>query len=146
MRQSVQILTKTSFWYIIYIANRILFDPLFSCLFRKDLDRILKKESVAQLKTELCEDDVAEMRRLQNQYLRNEGLVFIIELRLKELRLKNLYTIKEIAGVLGCTASLVSRYENGSRMPRADYLVKLADFYDVSVDYLLGLTEDKERH
>lgn len=78
--------------------------------------------------------------------LNKEGLVFIIELRLKELRLKNLYTIKEIAGVLGCTASLVSRYENGSRMPRADYLVKLADFYDVSVDYLLGLTEDKERH
>ena len=139
----MQILTKTSCWYIIYVANRILFGPLFSCLFRKDLDRILKK---AQLKTELCEDDVAEMRRLQNQYLKKEGLVFIIELRLKELRLKNLYTIKEIAGVLGCTASLVSRYENGSRMPRADYLVKLADFYDVSVDYLLGLTEDKERH
>lgn len=71
--QSVQILTKTSFWYIIYVANRILFGPLFSCLFRKDLDRILKKESVAQLKTELCEDDVAEMRRLQNQYFKKEG-------------------------------------------------------------------------
>ena len=72
--------------------------------------------------------------------------MFIIKLRLKELRLKHLYAIKDIAELLGCTASLVSRYENGSRMPRADYLVKLADFYDVSVDYLLGLTEDKTRY
>lgn len=72
--------------------------------------------------------------------------MFIIKLRLKELRLKHLYAIKDVAELLGCTPSLVSRYENGSRMPRADYLAKLADFYDVSVDYLLGLTEDKTRH
>ena len=71
--------------------------------------------------------------------------MFIIKLRLKELRLKQLYTIKDIAELLGCTPSLISRYESGSRMPRADYLVKLADFYDVSVDYLLWLTLDKTR-
>jgi len=42
-----------------------------------------------------------------------------------------------------CDQSLYSKYERGERPLPLEYAVRLADFYCVSVDYLVGLTDKK---
>lgn len=58
--------------------------------------------------------------------------------RLRELRIQNKMTQREIATYLGITQPSYIRYENGKSEPTLECLVKIADLYDVSVDYLLG--------
>ena len=50
---------------------------------------------------------------------------------------------EDIAQVLNCTQACYSNYENGKREIPYAVLNKLADFYNVSVDYLLGRTNTK---
>lgn len=59
-----------------------------------------------------------------------------MNLRLKELRQIKGISQQEIADYLHCTAVTYSRYENGSRSPSLDLLIKLADYFDVTLDYL----------
>ena len=59
-------------------------------------------------------------------------------MRLKELRLKNNLTQKEIADYLNITQNTYSQYENGKRQVPTEIYMRLADYYDVSLDYLLG--------
>lgn len=61
-----------------------------------------------------------------------------MNLKLKELRLIKGFSQQEIADYLHCTAVTYSRYENGSRSPSPDLLVKLADYFNVTLDYLLN--------
>ena len=63
-----------------------------------------------------------------------------MKLRIKDLREDNDLTQKQVAAVLMCDQSLYSKYERGERALPLDYADKLADFYGVSVDYLLGRT------
>ena len=63
---------------------------------------------------------------------------FLAELR-KERRLLQ----KEVANYLNVTVATVSNYEKGVHSPDLDTLVKLADFFDVSTDYLLQRTDYK---
>ena len=58
--------------------------------------------------------------------------------RLRELRIQSKMTQREIATYLGITQPSYIRYENGKSEPTLECLVKIADLYDVSVDYLLG--------
>lgn len=58
-------------------------------------------------------------------------------IRLKELRLKNGLTQAEMAKNFSITVTQYQRYENGKSNPRVEDLVHLADFFGVSVDYLL---------
>ena len=58
--------------------------------------------------------------------------------RLRELRARHAFTQDRVAKELGVHESAVSRWEGGSRMPTGDDLIKLADLYRVSIDYLLG--------
>lgn len=59
-------------------------------------------------------------------------------LRLKELRTeKNVYQ-KEIANQIKKTTDTISAYEKGKAEPSIDMLIKLADYFQVSVDYLIG--------
>lgn len=51
---------------------------------------------------------------------------------------------KNLAQALNCTQACYSNYENGKRDVTPQVLEKLADFYNVSVDYLLGRTNTKE--
>jgi len=62
-------------------------------------------------------------------------------LRLKELRLENGKTQYELADYLHIGQSTYSQYENGQRQVPIDALIRLADYYDVSVDYILGRTD-----
>lgn len=67
----------------------------------------------------------------------NEG---ILAKRLKELREERGYFQKFVADKLGIRSNTLSGYENGTRMPDPAMLTKIADLYNVSVDYLLGRT------
>lgn len=64
--------------------------------------------------------------------------------RIKNLREDYDYSQTFIAQYLKCSQRTYSDYERGIITWKADYLVLLADLYNVSVDYLLGRTENKE--
>ena len=61
-------------------------------------------------------------------------------MKLKELRKQNKKTQLEIAELLNVTSQTYGRYELGTCEPTIDSLIKLADYYGVSMDYLLGRT------
>lgn len=63
--------------------------------------------------------------------------------RLKEIREDRDYTQIEIAKILKITQAQYSRYEQGINLISTEKLSLLADFYDVSVDYLLLRTDIK---
>ena len=61
--------------------------------------------------------------------------------RLKELRKNTGYTQKEIAEHIGTSQPSYQNWEKGSRKPSRETIQKLADFFNVSTDYLLGQTD-----
>lgn len=65
--------------------------------------------------------------------------------RIKELREDKDFGQKEVAAYLGIPRGTYRNYENGYRKIPAEILVKLAEFYNVSVDYLLEVSDKKER-
>ncbi len=63
-------------------------------------------------------------------------------IRIRNLREdKDLYQ-KSIANILGISQQYYSEYENGKRPIPVTHLIKLAQFYNVSLDYLVGLTDE----
>ena len=62
--------------------------------------------------------------------------------RLKDLREDNDKTQKDIADYLGMKQPQYSRYENGLRDIPSDILIMLADYYNVSTDYIFGRTNN----
>lgn len=68
-----------------------------------------------------------------------------IGLKLKELRLNKGYTQKQIAENLGISEQSYQRYESESHNPTIDKLIELARFFEVSIDYLVGETNDPTR-
>lgn len=63
--------------------------------------------------------------------------------RIRNLREDNDKTQKEIADYLFCDQSLYSKYERGLRDVPVGIIIKLAQFYGTSTDYILGLTDEK---
>lgn len=63
---------------------------------------------------------------------------------LKALRLERGILQKELAQTLHLSIGTLSNYENGVHQPDLTTLCRLADFYQVSVDYLLGRTECRQ--
>lgn len=61
--------------------------------------------------------------------------------RLTELRKQYKYTQRQMADILGISQPSYIRYENDTFEPTHENLVKLADAFDVSVDYLLGRSD-----
>jgi len=57
---------------------------------------------------------------------------------LLKLRKENNATQKDIATYLGCSDTVYSRYERGVREPSIEILIKLADYYHTTIDYLVG--------
>ena len=64
--------------------------------------------------------------------------------RLHDLRVDSDLLQKDVANYLQCTQVSYSYYELGKRDIPTDVLIKLADFYHTSTDYLLGITDEKE--
>ena len=63
-------------------------------------------------------------------------------MRLKELREENNLSQWDVANGIQTSQRNIGRWENGDVIPSADAVVKLADFFQVSADYLLGRTDD----
>jgi len=62
--------------------------------------------------------------------------------RLKECRMKIGKTQREVSNDLEITERGYQNYELGSREPNHETTIKLADYYDVSVDYLIGRSDN----
>ncbi len=61
-----------------------------------------------------------------------------MNLKIRDLREDNDLTQKQIADFLMCDQSLYSKYERGEREIPLNFIIKLADYYNVSIDYLVG--------
>lgn len=63
--------------------------------------------------------------------------------KLKELRKDKGISLKELGTVVGVAESTMSLYENGKRQPDYETLLKLAEYFGVTVDYLLRGSEEE---
>ncbi|MBC5729617.1 helix-turn-helix domain-containing protein [Pseudoflavonifractor hominis] len=66
-----------------------------------------------------------------------------MNLRIRDLREDADLTQTQVAEILLCDQSLYSKYERGERDLPLELAVKLADFYQVSLDYLIGRSDKK---
>lgn len=62
--------------------------------------------------------------------------------RLRERKRVSRYVVSELCGL---NRSMVRRYERGEAEPNMRALISIADYFDVSVDYLVGLSDDPAR-
>ena len=68
----------------------------------------------------------------------------VMKNRLKELRKSRGYTQVSIQMQTGIEQALLSKFENGERIPPTETLVRLAEFYNVSIDYILCRTSNPQ--
>lgn len=61
--------------------------------------------------------------------------------RLKELRIAKGVSQKELGKLIGATYSAISYWETGVNEPKLSYIIALCNYFEVSADYLLGLTD-----
>ena len=66
--------------------------------------------------------------------------------RLRDLREDNDLSQKELASIIGMSQTGYSKYETGENDIPTIILIKLSRFYGVSIDYLLGETNEKQRY
>lgn len=66
--------------------------------------------------------------------------------RIRDLREDNDLTQKQLAATLNCSQQVYSNYELGQRDIPTDILIKLSKFYNVSTDYILGLSDDLKQN
>ena len=66
--------------------------------------------------------------------------------RLYELRTSRSLNQKQLGEIVGLSHKAISTMESGTRYTTIEKLVQLADYFDVSTDYLLGLSDDTARH
>lgn len=65
-------------------------------------------------------------------------------MKLREIRKKFGISQLKLALDLNTNQNTISRYETGEREPGINELIKIADYFDVSIDYLLGRTDNPE--
>ena len=68
----------------------------------------------------------------------------VMQNRLKELRKARGYTQISLQMQTGIEQALLSKFENAERVPPTETLVRLAEFYNVSIDYILYRTDKPE--
>ena len=64
--------------------------------------------------------------------------------KIKQLRKSQKITQKQLADYLNISIINIQRFEYGSRRPSLDNLIALADYFNVSLDYLVGRTDNPE--
>ena len=67
------------------------------------------------------------------------------QMRLKEIRHNLGYSQKQVCEYIGCSGAVYSRYETGNREPSIDTLKRIAEFFEVSIDYLLENRDFEEK-
>lgn len=65
---------------------------------------------------------------------------------IKLIRVINDYTQLKVQMETGISQSMLSKYENGDLLPTTENLMILAQFYNTSLDYLMDLTDYKEKY
>ena len=75
-------------------------------------------------------------------HIRKKEVVHMLGTRIAALRRRAGLSQSELARRLRISPSAVGMYEQGRREPAADTLVRLAEIFSVSTDYLLGRTDD----
>lgn len=63
--------------------------------------------------------------------------------RFKQERISKGITQKSLSEILGVDRTSISKYENGKQLPEVPVLEKMANYFDVSTDYLLGKTDKR---
>ena len=66
-----------------------------------------------------------------------------MDFRLKQLRKERKISQLQLAFDLNMNQNTISRYENLERQADYDTLIRFADYFDVSIDYLLGRTDNR---
>jgi transcriptional regulator with XRE-family HTH domain len=66
--------------------------------------------------------------------------------RIRDLREDHDLKQREVADILNCSQRVYSNYELGQRDIPTEILIRLSQFYNVSVDYILGLTSNPKRN
>lgn len=69
----------------------------------------------------------------------------ILHQRLKSLRLEKKITQQNIANAIGVTTRNIQNFEYGTARPKLENVIKLADFFNVSLDYLVGRSDNPTR-
>lgn len=64
--------------------------------------------------------------------------------RLKKLRIDNGFTLQNIGDHVGSSRSTIGNIERGVKPPSLAMVKAIADFFDVSIDYLIGRTDNPE--
>lgn len=64
--------------------------------------------------------------------------------RLRELRKSRKKSVEVVSGMIGVTEASWLSWEHGERLPNLKYVLLIIDFFDVSADWLLGLTDSKK--
>lgn len=64
--------------------------------------------------------------------------------RIQDLRIDSDLSQKKIGEILHISQRSYSHYETGSRNIPIEMLIRLADYYDTTIDYLVGITDNKE--
>lgn len=67
-----------------------------------------------------------------------------MNLRIRDMREDKDLTQKQISSIINCDQSLYSKYERGERDIPLSIIIKLADYYNTSIDYLVGRTENSK--
>jgi len=63
--------------------------------------------------------------------------------RLKKLRKEKEISQKELAKIINLSPSTIAMYETEKRKPDSETLEKMSNYFEVSIDYLLGLTDER---
>ena len=66
----------------------------------------------------------------------------MISARIKELRVEKKISQAELAKAIGYGHAIISFWERGEKKPSSDAIIALAKFFDVTTDYLLGLSDN----
>ena len=64
--------------------------------------------------------------------------------RLKALRIEKELTLQELGAALGSTKQTMGNFENGNKTPSLELLIKIAEYFGVSLDYLVGRSDVRE--
>lgn len=65
----------------------------------------------------------------------------MVSLRLKELRTENNLSQKALADKIGVSQKAIDYWERGVNEPKAGYIIKICDYFNITADFFLGRTE-----
>lgn len=121
----------------------------FARIFHVSTDHLLGLEQRSTIDvTDLDEGDVAIVRylaqSLQKRSETSEDETQLYFQRIRDMREDSDLTQVEVARILGIQQTVYSRYERGVQTIPLEHLIKLADYYDVSLDFLTGRTQRME--